>query len=147
GFPREKILGVWWAGSEEDTIAAGPAAKGYTSMTFNTPGNYPVLDEIRKTVYGAGKGNLSDPKRIGSVYHMRGVTAGILWVEAIRVAQEKFGKGKVLTGEQVRWGLENLNVNDARQKELGAHGMFPPIKTSCDDHEGSGAVKVQQWDG
>jgi branched-chain amino acid transport system substrate-binding protein len=25
--------------------------------------------------------------------------------------------------------------------------MFPVVKTSCDDHEGSGAVKVQQWDG
>ena len=52
-----------------------------------------------------------------------------------------------MTGEQVRWGLENLNVDEARQKALGAFGMFPPVKTSCDDHEGSGAVKVQQWDG
>jgi branched-chain amino acid transport system substrate-binding protein len=25
--------------------------------------------------------------------------------------------------------------------------MFPPVKTSCEDHEGSGAVKVQQWTG
>ncbi len=147
GFPREKMLGVWWAGSEEDTIPAGDAAKGYTTMTFNTPGNYPVLDEIRKKVYDAGKGNLSDKNRIGSVYHMRGVTAAILWTEAIRKAQEKYGKGKVMTGEQVRWGLENLNVDAARQKALGAADMFPPVKTSCDDHEGSGAVKVQQWNG
>lgn len=147
GFPREKMLGVWWAGSEEDTIPAGDAAKGYTTMTFNTPGNYPVLDEIRKKVYDAGKGNLSDTSRIGSVYHMRGVTAAMLWTEAIRGAQEKFGKGKVVTGEQVRWGLENLDIGLERQKALGAAGMFPPVKTSCDDHEGSGAVKVQQWDG
>ena len=32
-------------------------------------------------------------------------------------------------------------------KELGAAGMFPPIKTSCLDHEGSGMVKFQEWDG
>ena len=147
GFPREKMLGVWWAGSEEDTIPAGDAAKGYSAMTFNTPGNYPVMDDIRKKLYTAGKGNLSDQARVGSVYHMRGVTAAILWVEAIRTAQEKFGKGKPVSGEQVRWGLENLNVNEARQKAIGALGMFPPVKTSCDDHEGSGAVKVQQWDG
>ena len=147
GFPREKILGVWWAGSEEDTIPAGDAAKGYTTMTFNTPGNYPVLDQIRSKVYAAGKGNLDDKTRVGSVYHMRGVTAAILWVEAVRKAQEKYGKGKVMSGEQVRWGLENLNVDEARQKELGALGMFPAVKTSCDDHEGSGAVKVQQWNG
>jgi branched-chain amino acid transport system substrate-binding protein len=147
GFPREKILGVWWAGSEEDTIPAGDAAKGYTTMTFNTPGNYPVLDDIRKKVYEAGKGNLDDKTRVGSVYHMRGVTAAILWTEAIRKAQDKFGKGKVMTGEQIRWGFENLNVDEARQKALGAAGMFPTVKTSCDDHEGSGAVKVQQWTG
>ena len=147
GFPREKILGVWWAGSEEDVIPAGDAAKGYTTMTFNTPGNYPVLDDIRTKVYDAGKGNLDDKTRVGSVYHMRGVTAAILWVEAIRKAQEKYGKGKVMTSEQIRWGMENLNVDDARQKQLGAAGMFPPVKTSCDDHEGSGAVKVQQWNG
>lgn len=147
GFPREKMLGVWWAGSEEDTIPAGDAAKNYTTMTFNTPGNYPVLDDIRKKVYAAGKGNLDDKSRIGSVYHMRGVTAAILWTEAIRNAQTKFGKGKVMTSEQVRWGLENLNIDDARQKALGAMGMFPNVKTSCDDHEGSGAVKVQQWTG
>ncbi|MEG2033159.1 MAG: ABC transporter substrate-binding protein, partial [Janthinobacterium sp.] len=147
GFPRDKMLGVWWAGSEEDTIPSGDAAKGYTAMSFNTPGNYPVLDDIRKKLYASGKGNLADQSRIGSVYHMRGVTAGILWVEAIRVAQEKYGKGKPVTGEQMRWGLENLNVDDARQKAVGALGMFPTVKTSCDDHEGSGAVKVQQWDG
>jgi branched-chain amino acid transport system substrate-binding protein len=147
GFPREKILGVWWAGSEEDTVPTGDAAKGYSAMTFNSPGNYPVLDEIRKKLYDAGKGNLADPARIGSVYHMRGVSAAILWVEAIRTAQEKFGKGKRITGEQMRWGLENLNVDEARQKAIGALGMLPVVKTSCDDHEGSGAVKVQQWDG
>ena len=147
GFPREKMLGVWWAGSEEDTVPSGDAAKGYSAMTFNTPGNYPLIDDIRKKVYAAGKGNLAEQSRIGSVYHMRGMTLGILWVEAIRTAQEKFGKGKVMTGEQVRWGLEHLDINEARQKTLGVFGMFPTVKTSCDDHEGSGAVKVQQWDG
>ncbi len=147
GYPREKILGVWWSGSEEDVIPAGDAAKGYTSMTFNTPGNYPVLDEIKKKIYATGKGNLEDKSRIGSVYHMRGITGAILWVEAIRKAQEKYGKGKVMTGEQVRWGFENLNVDEAKLKSLGALGMLPPVKTSCLDHEGSGAVKVQRWDG
>ncbi len=147
GFPREKMLGVWWAGSEEDVIPAGDAAKGYTTMTFNTPGSYPVIEEIKKKVYAAGKGNLADKDRIGSVYHMRGVTAAMLWVEGIRNAQNKYGKGKVVTGEQIRWGLENLNVDEKRQRELGALNMFPTIKTSCQDHEGSGAVKVQVWDG
>jgi branched-chain amino acid transport system substrate-binding protein len=147
GFPREKMLGVWWAGAEEDAIPAGDAAKGFTTMSFTTPGNYPLLDEIRSTVYGAGKGNLSEKNRVGNTMYLRGIVAGVLMVEALRNGQAKFGKGKVLTGEQVRWGLENLNVDAARQKALGVTDLFPPVKTSCDDHEGSGATKVQQWDG
>jgi branched-chain amino acid transport system substrate-binding protein len=39
---------------------------------------------------------------------MRGLTAAMLGVEGVRRAQERFGKGKVMTGEQVRWGFENL---------------------------------------
>jgi len=148
GFPRDKMLGVWWAGSEEDVIPAGDAAKGYISAAFSAPGtNFPVMQDIQKKVYGAGKGNLEDASRQGSIYHTRGVVYGMVIVEAIRKAQEKYGKGKVMTPEQVRWGLENLNLSEARIKELGAAGMFPPIKTSCLDHEGSGMVRFQQWDG
>ena len=148
GFPREKMLGVWWAGSEEDVIPAGDAAKGYVSAAFSAPGtSFPVMQDIKNKVYGAKKGNLEDASRQGSIYHTRGVVYGIIIVEAIRKAQEKYGKGKVMTGEQVRWGLEHINLSEARIKELGAGGMFPPIKTSCEDHEGSGMVRFQQWDG
>jgi len=148
GFPRDKMLGVWWAGSEEDVIPAGDAAKGYVSAAFSAPGtNFPVMQDIQKKLYATGKGNLEDSTRQGSIYHTRGVVYGMVIVEAIRKAQEKYGKGKVMTPEQVRWGLENLNLSEARIKELGAAGMFPPIKTSCLDHEGSGMVRFQQWDG
>jgi len=147
GFPRDRMVGSWWAGSEEDTIPAGDAAKGYTSLAFNTPGDYPLLTEIREKIYGAGKGNLDSADKIGSAYHLRGITAAILWTEALAAAQEKFGKGQVMSGEQMRWGLENLNVDLQRQEELGAGHLFPPIQTSCQNHEGSGAAKIQQWDG
>jgi branched-chain amino acid transport system substrate-binding protein len=147
GFPREKILGVWWAGSEEDTEPAGEAAKGFSTMSFTTPGEFPILDEIRTKLYKNGQGNLKELDRVGNVMYVRGITAAVMMVEAMRNAQAKYGKGKTLTGEQVRWGLENLNIDNTRQKALGVADMFPPIKTSCDDHEGSGAVKVVQWDG
>jgi branched-chain amino acid transport system substrate-binding protein len=148
GFPREKMLGVWWAASEEDIIPAGDAAKGYVAAAFSAHGtNFPVMKDIVTKVYGSGKGNLEDKSRIGSIYHTRGVTYGIMIVEAIRTAQEKFGKGKVMTPEQVRWGLEHLDLSEARLKAIGAFGLFPPVKTSCLDHEGSGMVKFEQWDG
>jgi branched-chain amino acid transport system substrate-binding protein len=147
GFPRNKIVGVWWSGAEEDTIPAGDAAKGYIAAGFNVAGtNYPVVQEIQKRIYAKGKGEMDDKTRIGSIYYNRGVVEGIITVEAIRKAQEKYGK-KPLTGEQVRWGLENLNINDARLKELGATGFMQALKVSCMDHEGGGAVKFMQWDG
>jgi branched-chain amino acid transport system substrate-binding protein len=71
---------------------------------------------------------------------------GILTVEAIRKAQERYGK-KPLTGEQVRWGLENLVIDEKRLQQLGAVGFMQPLKVTCMDHEGGGAVKFQQWDG
>ncbi|MGE5468759.1 MAG: ABC transporter substrate-binding protein [Ignavibacteria bacterium] len=148
GFPREKMIGSWWAGSEEDVVPAGDAAKGYMSATWNVSGKgVPLIADIEKTVYGAGKGNLSDKNKIGTILYNRGVSAAVASVEAIRTAQAKYGKGKAMNGEQVRWGLENLNITDARLKALGATGLLPEVKTSCDNHEGSGKVKLQQWDG
>jgi branched-chain amino acid transport system substrate-binding protein len=148
GFARNKIVGVWWSGAEEDVIPAGDAAKGYIAAGFNLPGtNYPVMQEILKHVYKKGKGEMEDAGRIGSIYHTRGVVHGIITAEAIRTAQERFGKGKPITGEQMRWGIENLNISEARLKQLGATGLLSPLKVSCMDHEGGGGVKFMQWDG
>ena len=147
GFPADHIIGVWWSGAEEDTIPAGAAAKGYIAAGFNVAGeNFPVIQDIKKYVYAKGKGEMEDKTRIGSIYYNRGVVHGIVTVEAIRKAQEKFGK-KSLTGEQMRWGIENLQISEARLKELGATGFMQPLKVSCLDHEGGGAVKFLQWDG
>ena len=148
GFPREKMVGVWWSGAEEDVIPAGSAAKGYVSAAFNLPGtSFPVMKDVLKHVYGKGKGDFNDKSRIGSIYHTRGIVAGIITVEAIRNAQAKYGKGNPITGEQMQWGIENLNITEKRLKELGAVGLMPPLKVSCFDHEGSGLVKYQEWDG
>jgi len=148
GFPRTKIVGVWWSGAEEDVIPAGDAAKGYIAAGFNLPGSeFPVMKDIQKFVYAKGKGEFEDKSRFGSIYHTRGVVAGILTVEAIRLAQTRYGKGKPITGEQMRWGLENLRIDGKRLKELGAVGLMQPLKVSCMDHEGGGAVKFLQWDG
>ena len=147
GYPRDHIIGVWWSGAEEDTIPAGDAAKGYIAAGFNVAGsNFPVIAEIKKYVYAKGKGEMEDQSRIGSIYYNRGVVHGIITVEAIRVAQGKFGK-KSLTPDQIRWGIENLNITEARLKELGAASFMQPLKVTCLDHEGGGAVKFQQWDG
>jgi branched-chain amino acid transport system substrate-binding protein len=148
GFPVEKIVGVWWSGSEEDTVPAGDAAKGFTAAAFTGVGTaFPVIQNIQKMVYGKQKGNMEDKTRVGSVFYNRGVVHGIITVEAIKVAQEKYGKGKPMTGEQMRWGFEHLNFDAKRLKELGAEGLMPTMKITCNDHEGSGQALMIQWDG
>lgn len=147
GFPREKMVGVWWSGAEEDTVPAGDAAKGFIAAGFNVAGqNYPVVKAIQDNVYKKNKGNMEDKSRVGSVYYNRGVVHGIITVEAIRTAQAKFG-AKPLSGDEMRWGFEHLNIDAKRLKELGAEGFMPDLKITCADHEGSGKVKYQQWDG
>ena len=146
-YPRDHIVGNFWTGSEEDTIPAGEAAIGYISALINPAGKeFPVIQDVEKFLYAKGLGNMTDQSRIGTVLYNRGVMTGIITVEAIRTAQGKYGK-KPLTGEQIRWGLENLNLDDKRIAELGATGLIQPLKVSCADHEGGGAVKFQQWDG
>ena len=146
GFPATQIVGVWWSGAEEDVIPAGKAAVGYVAAGFHPSGaDFPVIQEILDKVHGAGKGHIS-PQRVGTIYYNRGLIAGILTVEAIRTAQGKFGN-KPLTGEQIRWGIENLDVTEEGIKALGAEGLMSPLKVSCADHEGGGKVKFLEWTG
>ncbi len=147
GFPVDHIIGNIWSNSEDDAAPAGNAAKGFISITTHPSGTaFPVLQDIDKYVIQPGKGNLADPKRFGTVYYNLGVVNGILNVEAVKVAQQKFGN-RPLTGEEVRWGFENIKLDQKRLEELGALGLVQPLKLSCSDHEGGGAVRFQQWDG
>ena len=70
----------------------------------------------------------------------------MLTVEAVRNAQAKYGNTP-MSGLQVRWGIENLSLTQAKLDELGFGGMVPPITVSCENHEGPGVVRFQQWDG
>jgi branched-chain amino acid transport system substrate-binding protein len=74
------------------------------------------------------------------------VVNGILNVEAVRIAQAQFGD-HTLTGDQMRWGFEHLDLDPARVQQLGAAGLFHSIDVTCSDHEGHGLVTFQQWDG
>jgi branched-chain amino acid transport system substrate-binding protein len=146
GFPTDHILGVWWCGSEEDVLPAGPAGKGYYATNFHGVGtDFPLIQRIVDKVYGAMKGHISFT-RVGTVYYNRGVIVGITMHEALLTAQKKFGV-KVITPEEMRWALEHLNITEERIKEMGAEGLMQPIKTSCEDHEGGGKIFIQQWDG
>ena len=87
-----------------------------------------------KYLYDKGKGTAANKSEVGSVLYNRGMISAMLSVEAIKAAQAKYGK-RVVTGEEVRWGAENLSLDAAKIKALGFGDMVQPLKTSCSDHE------------
>jgi branched-chain amino acid transport system substrate-binding protein len=147
GFPREKIYGIWWAGSDHDVADIGAGAKGYNAITLeNSAAKDRVQDDLRKYVHDKGQGT-GPATEIGQIAHTRGMMISMLQVEAIRAAQEKYGKGKVMTPEQVRWGFENLNLTADRLKALGFGEIMRPLQTSCANHMGTDWARIVQWDG
>ena len=146
GYPREKMFGVWWASAEPDVLPAGDEAKGYNGIALqHSASKGPVHADILKYLYDKGQG-AGKKEEVGYVLYNRGMLNAMLVVESIRTAQGKFGK-KPLTGEQVRWGIENLNLDQARIAKLGFAGMLQPLKVSCLDHEGARSARIHQWDG
>ena len=148
GFPRERMYGVWWAGAEPDVKDVGDGARGYNAlaMQHGAEPNAKIVQEILKEVHGKGQG--TGPKdEVGQVLYMRGLISAMLGVEGVKRAQERFGKGKVLAGEQVRWGYENLALDQKKLDALGFAGVMRPISTSCADHRGATWARVHTWDG
>ncbi len=147
GFPMNRLVGVWWSGSDDDARPAGAAAKGYSSLDINAVGsNFPAIQDIIKYVVDKGKSQVASKDKVGENFYDRGVMMAVLSAEAIRTAQKLTGK-KQVTGEDVRRGLESLNITAAGWKALGLEGFAGPIHLSCADHNGHDAVALVQWDG
>jgi len=148
GYPMDKVIGTWWSGAEPDLRDVGAAARGYSAvmMQHGSEKNSEVVKEILSRIHDKGQG--TGPRaEVGDVLYMRGVVGAMLAVEGVFRAQERYGKGQVMTGEQARWGYENLNISRARLGQLGFTGVLSPIQTSCADHMGSAWARVHTWDG
>ncbi len=145
-YPMDHFIGVWWSGSEADVIPAGKGAIGYKAGTFHGAGmGYKVHEDIIKYVYN-GDREAAKKNQVGEVLYNRGMVNAMFSVEAVRTAMAKFGN-KPMTGEQVRWGLEHLNVTEETLEKLGMKGFTRPVHVTCADHETGGPVIIQQWDG
>jgi branched-chain amino acid transport system substrate-binding protein len=148
GYPREKMYGVWWAAAEPDVKDVGDGAKGYSGLALQhgAEPNSKVAKDVLAMVHGKGQG--TGPKEeVGQVLYMRGLKAAMLAVEGVARAQERYGKGKVMTGEQARWGYENLALDQKKLDALGFAGVMRPISTSCADHRGAAVARIHTWDG
>jgi len=145
GYPMDHFIGVWWSGSEDDARPAGAAGKGYLSLNFNSVGaDFPAIKDIEKFVIG--KDSQTQKGKVGENFYNRGVMNAAVIAEAIRNAQKLTGK-KDITGEEMRRGLESLQISAARWKEIGLPNFATPISVNCTDHNGHASAYVQQWDG
>ena len=127
-------------------IPAGDGAIGYKAGTFHAPGSdFPLFRDIVEYVYD---GDVEEARRNnwGEILYNRAILNSVYSIEAVRTAMARWGD-KAMTGEQVRWGLENLDVTEERLAELGLKGFARALQITCEDHESGGSVIIQQWDG
>jgi len=147
GFPMNRLVGVYWSGSDDDVRPAGVDAKGYTSLDINAVGtDFPAIQDILKYVVDKGKSQVASRDKVGENFYNRGVLNAAIVAEAVLNAQHLTGK-KVIGGEEMRRGLESLKVTDARWKQLGLEGFAAPIAVSCAEHNPHSGIYLVQWDG
>lgn len=144
-FPMDHFIAIWWSGSEIDVKGAGDAANGYKALAFHNLGSdYPVYADIQKYVVETGKA-AGAGDQIGSVLYNRGMYAAVLAAEAIKTAQAMHNTAAI-TPAQMRDGMENLEMTEAKMAALGLPGFGPEFKVSCQNHGGNGFGAVSQWD-
>jgi branched-chain amino acid transport system substrate-binding protein len=147
-YPMNQFIGIWWSAHDGDLKLVGEQGKGYRAISWNVPASdTPVMQAIKEHVVDAGKSLANqEAGELDWVFYQRGVLISMMLVEGIKAAQANFST-KVVTAEQLRWGLENLNVDEAKLGELGMSGMIVPFKTSCADHTGHAGAWMLEWDG
>ncbi len=144
-FPMNNFYGVWWSGSEQDVMPVGDGAHGYRSLAMHGTGtDYPIYADIQNYVIEpglyAGTGD-----EVGTVLYSRGLYAAMLATEAARTAQEIHGTPNI-TAAMMRDGMASLEMTEERMAALGLPGFGPEFSVSCQNHGGSGAAMIQEWD-
>jgi branched-chain amino acid transport system substrate-binding protein len=146
GFPRDRMYGNHWSSGELDVQPVAAEAKGYHGLALqHGAGRAKVHADVLKFVYDRNQGT-GPREEVGTVLYNRGMLSAMLAVEGVRRAQERFGK-KPLSGEQIRWGLENLALDQRKLDALGFSGVMRPISTNCRDHAGARTMRIHTWDG
>jgi branched-chain amino acid transport system substrate-binding protein len=147
-YNMENFIGVWWSGSQVDVVPAAEGAIGYHAMTFHgSSTDIPVFKDIIKHVIdGPGETQTKSAEDVKEIYYMRGVFNAAVVAEAIANAQRISGK-KVITGEDMRKGLETLKLTPDRIKAAGFEGFMDQMEITCRDHAGAHRMFVQRWDG
>lgn len=145
GYPVDRLIALRWP---DETVLrkAGTASRGFKEISRHAFGDsFPAFDEI--DLYVIDRGLSKTPKDgSGEIHYNRGVYNAVILAEAVRNAQKRNPRAP-LNGEGLRAGLETLDVDDGRWKELGLAGFARAVAFTCRDHGGHPAGFVQVWDG
>lgn len=138
GIPMDKLIVVNWL-NEVDINNIGPAdAKGLKRGTNVVGGkDHPLMQQIVKEVYGAGKGS-GDAKNLDDIYYNTGLAMYSAMFEGVRQAIRK--GGWPLTPTKIKDGLESL-------RNFDANGFIAPVTVTAKDHGGGGKTRIDMWDG
>lgn len=146
GFPMARFFSIWYP-TDSDLRSVGPAAIGFKTLNWHNVGQqYPLIQDILNYVVNKKKSLVGSSSEVGELIYNRGLYNSMLIAEAIRGAQKLTGK-KIVNGEDVRRGLETLDISTDRLKEIGLDGFTEPIHLSCTDHNGHRPTYIQQWHG
>lgn len=150
GLPLNRVVVVGWTG-EDDLLRPGAGArdltaKGLRTVTWHAPGDsFPAFDQIDLLVIDAGLSRTPKEENPGPLYN-RGVYAGVILAEGIRNGQRLAGRREI-DGPEMRRGLEAINLDPVRWKELGLVGFARRIRLTCADHSGRRPLTLQEWTG
>ncbi|MEM7188225.1 MAG: ABC transporter substrate-binding protein [Pseudomonadota bacterium] len=145
-FPMDRFIGNWWSAAHADLVPVGDTGTGYLGANYTGIGtDFPLIQDIIKHVVEPGNSQ-AEEGTVGNVLYNRAVFNALMVAEGIREAQKLTGK-KVINGEDMRLGMENINLTEERLKELGLEGFTAPLIGSCADHEYGTSIFLQQWDG
>jgi branched-chain amino acid transport system substrate-binding protein len=138
GIPMDKLITVNWL-NEVDLNNIGLAeAKGLKRGTNVVGGKaHPLMQQIAKEVYGAGKG-AGDIKFMDDIYYNTGLAMYSVMFEAARQAIRK--DKWPLTPAKMKDGLETL-------RNFDANGFMAPVTVTAKDHGGGGRTRIDMWDG
>ena len=137
-IPVDKYISVIWISKNDLKSYGFEKAKGVKRVEGVVTGtDSPIVQDILKTLYDAGKG--SGPREnVGLLYYMAAFTEMVTVVEGMRLGLEKYGAP--LTSEKLKMGLESL-------KDFDAKGLMAPITITPADHQGGGKTRIAEWDG
>ena len=112
-IPMDKFVSIWWPG--DSRRCRPPATARRASRSSTGTASAPIIPRFRTSRSSSSTPARARPSKdeFGGTLYDHGVYNSMLIAEAIANAQKLTGK-KVVTGEDVRRGLETINLDAAR---------------------------------